>query len=148
MHESDYGCDAIKSDGDGNLTLIIVGVVGVLILLLVIAVCIFRCWSKNLWNLSRHLHNKRDPPKKRLSRTFSGDKRDIKVIQQKDLAFSGDDNRFLPLRGLEYADPEYVNLDHNSNASEHLYVEVAETVPNYNIPLTNVNCPDVKVSVI
>ena len=71
------------------------------------------------------------------------------MIQQKDLA--GDDNRFLPLRGLEYADPEYVNFDHNSNASEHLYVEVAEvteTVPKYNIPLTNVNCPDVKVSVI
>ena len=121
-----------------------------MILLAVIAVCIVRCWSKKPWNLSIHLHNKRDPPKKRLSRTFSGDKRDIKVIQQKDLA-AGDDNRFLPLRGLEYADPEYVNFDHNSNASEHLYVEVAEvteTVPNYNIPLTNVNCPDVKVSVI
>ena len=62
-----------------------------------------------------------------------------------------DDGKFLPLKGLNYADPEYVNLDLNSNKSEHLYSELAdvtETVPNYRIPIPNVNCPDVKISSI
>ena len=149
VHESDYRCDVLNSDGGTNVVgWIIAGVVGSVIFLAVIVFCLFTCWSKKPWDISILLH-KHDQPKKRLSRTFSGDKRDIKVIQQKELA--GDDGRFLVLRGLEYADPEYVNLDINSNASEHLYTEVAEvreTVPNYTIPLTNVNCPDVKVSVI
>ena len=52
---------------------------------------------------------------------------------------------FLQLAGLQ----DYGESDQ----SEHLYAEVAEvteTVPNYTIPvtMTNVNCPDVKISVL
>ena len=50
---------------------------------------------------------------------------------------------FLQLPGLE----DYGNTN-DSDRSENLYAEVTETVPNYNIPLTNVNCPDVKISVL
>ena len=116
---------------------------------------LFRYWRTKPWNISILLHSRdSNQPKKRLSRTFSGDKRDI-VVVQRDADIAADDERFLPLRGLQYADPQYVNCDLNSNkstsASEHLYSEVAEvkeTIPKYNIPIPNVKCPDVKVSMI
>ena len=116
---------------------------------------LYRYWRTKPWNISILLHSRdSNQPKKRLSRTFSGDKRDI-VVVQRDTDIAADDERFLPLRGLQYADPQYVNCDLNSNkstsASEHLYSEVAEvkeTIPKYNIPIPNVKCPDVKVSMI
>ena len=116
---------------------------------------LYRYWRTKPWNISVLLHSRdNNQPKKRLSRTFSGDKRDI-VVVQRDTDIAADDERFLPLRGLQYADPQYVNCDLNSNkstsASEHLYSEVAEvkeTIPKYNIPIPNVKCPDVKVSMI
>ena len=85
--------------------------------------------------------------RKKISAKFSGDKKDIKVVQNNEVEAS---EGFLQLPGLDnYGDLAY------SDKNEPLYAEVeeaevTETVPKYNIPLpqTNVNCPDVKISVI
>ena len=146
LSESDYGCEDVK-DGEGSFQWLIW--IGIAIFLLVFIIVLVVIWRKKPWKHFSVVRHRDHRPKKKLSRTFSGDKKDIVVLQQTDI--SNDDERFVPLRGLQYADPEYANFDMNSNRSEHLYSEVAEvkeTGPNYSIPIPNTNCPDVKVSVI
>ena len=74
-------------------------------------------------------------------------KSEIRVVQNKNLV--GSDKGFLELSTS--LNPEYSNLVQADNRSEHLYTELAEvrvkeTVPSYHIPVTNVQCPDVKIS--
>lgn len=148
LSEEDYNCKKTE-DGDPATWLYISGLAGgsiISIVVVVLLVCF--CWKRKPWSSCF----RQPTPRKKLSRRFSGDKRDIVVMQRDDVFV--DDGKFLPLKGLNYADPEYVNLDLNSNKSpqsEHLYselAEVTETVPNYKIPIPNVNCPDVKISSI
>jgi len=136
LREKDYKCDnSTKNAGlIAGLTisgiLAAVGIVGAVF-----------WWKKKPWSLSILKHKRK---RKRLSANFSGSKKDIKVVQNDDIdATAG----FLQLPGLE----DYGDTKENSDNNEHLYAEVAEvteTVPNYNIPLTNVQCPDVKISVL
>jgi len=145
LGEEDYNCNKVE-ESETATWLYIGGLTGgVVIFVVVVCLLLYICWKRKPW-----ISCFREPtPKKKLSRRFSGDKRDIVVMQRDDVLL--DDGKFLPLKGLNYADPEYVNLDLNSNKSEHLYSELAdvtETVPNYRIPIPNVNCPDVKISSI
>jgi len=130
LREKDYKCDSSNKKGP-----LVAGLSIAAVLAIALIVLAFFWWKKKPWNLSLFKHGK---GKKRLSVNFSGDKKDIKVLQNEDIDAS---EGFLQLPGLQdYGDQQ-----------EHLYAEVAEvteTVPNYTIPLTNVNCPDVKVSVL
>lgn len=150
INHEDLQCDEVLNDESTDFTYVyIIAGVGLFIFFLIIAIVLRLYWTKKGWNLSIMFHRKDNRPKKRLSRTFTGDKKDIVVLQQDSIG--ADSDRFLPLKGLNYVDPEYQNLDLNSNQSEHLYsdiAEVTETVPKYNIPIGNVQCPDVKVSMI
>ena len=128
--------------GQSNLTFVIPTVLLVLFFLLTAAI-LFCCWRRKGWNLSVLVH-RREMPKKKLSRNFSGSKSEIRVVQNKNIV--GAEAGFVEL--TTSLCPEYGNLD---NRSEHLYTElselrVAETVPSYHIPVTNVQCPDVKIS--
>eukprot|EP00092_Neocalanus_flemingeri_P029420 GFUD01031945.1.p1 GENE.GFUD01031945.1~~GFUD01031945.1.p1 ORF type:complete len:556 (+),score=149.18 GFUD01031945.1:228-1670(+) len=132
LREKDYKCDSSSKKGPLVAGLSVAAVLGV-----ALSVLAFFWWKKKPWNLSLFKHSKK---KKRLSAHFSGDKKDIKVLQNEDIdATEG----FLQLSGLaDYG---------NGEQSENLYAEVAEvteTVPKYSIPLTNVQCPDVKISVL
>ena len=128
----DYTCENSSKKGPLIAGLSIAAVLAVAGLVLA-----FFWWKKKPWNLSILKHKRK---KKTLSANFSGSKKDIKVMQNEDIdATEG----FLQLPGLE----DYGNTN-DSDRSENLYAEVTETVPNYNIPLTNVNCPDVKISVL
>lgn len=132
LREKDYTCENSSKKGPLIAGLSIAAVLAVAGLVLA-----FFWWKKKPWNLSILKHKRK---KKTLSANFSGSKKDIKVMQNEDIdATEG----FLQLPGLE----DYGNTN-DSDRSENLYAEVTETVPNYNIPLTNVNCPDVKISVL
>lgn len=132
----DYKCD----NSSKNAGLIAGLTITAILAAVGIVVAVF-WWRKKPWSLSIFKHKRK---RKRLSANFSGSKKDIKVVQNDDIdATAG----FLQLPGLE----DYGDTKEESEHNEHLYAEVAEvteTVPNYNIPLTNVQCPDVKISVL
>ena len=134
-------CDS----GQTNLTFVILTVLLILFFVLTAAI-LFCCWRRKGWNLSVLVH-RREIPRKKLSRTFSGSKSEIRVVQNKNSA--GAEAGFVEL--TTSLCPEYGNIEAGDNRSEHLYSElselrVAETVPSYHIPVTNVHCPDVKIS--
>lgn len=134
-------CDS----GQTNLTFVIPTVLIVLFFLLTAAI-LFCCWRRKGWNLSVLVH-KREMPKKKFSRTFSGSKSEIRVVQNKNGA--GAEAGFVEL--TTSLCPDYGNIESMDSRSEHLYTElselrVGETVPSYHIPVTNVQCPDVKIS--
>ena len=131
--------------GQASLTFVIPTVLVVLFFLLTAAI-LFCCWRRKGWNLSVLVH-RREMPKKKLSRAFSGSKSEIRVVQNKNCA--GTEAGFVELSTSLC--PDYGNIDSMDNRSEHLYTElselrVRETVPSYHIPVTNVQCPDVKIS--
>jgi len=136
LREKDYKCD----NSSKNAGLIAGLTITAILAAVGIVVAVF-WWRKKPWSLSIFKHKRK---RKRLSANFSGSKKDIKVVQNDDIdATAG----FLQLPGLE----DYGDTKDESEHNEHLYAEVAEvteTVPNYNIPLTNVQCPDVKISVL
>jgi len=136
LREKDYKCE----NSTKNAGLIAGLTIGGILAAVGIVVAVF-WWKKKPWSLSILKHKRK---RKRLSANFSGSKKDIIVVQNDDIdATAG----FLQLPGLE----DYGDTKENSDNNEHLYAEVAEvteTVPNYNIPLTNVQCPDVKISVL
>ena len=148
LSKADYGCGSELDMKSDSYTILIAVTVGVCVLFLVVGIIlVIYCWKKRPCNFSIMFH-RRQTPKKRLSKNFNGDKRDIVVLQEN---LVDDDRRFLTLSGKNFCDPEYANIDLNSNRSEHLYssiAEVTETVPKYTIPIANIQCPDVKTTPI
>jgi len=135
LREKDYKCESSHKNGA-----LIAGLTAAAILSGSAIVLGLFWWKRKPWSLSVLKHKRK---RKRLSANFSGSKKDIKVVQNEDIDAEG----FLQLPGLE----DYGDIKEESDNNEHLYAEVAEvteTVPNYNIPLTNVACPDVKISVL
>ena len=142
LNESDLVCDENidSSEKSDDFPEWLIGVICPIVIIVIISFTMLV-----IFYLRRKMN---ETPRKKLSASFR-DKRDIVVIQKENIAV--DDDKFIPLRGLDNVDPEYQNLDLNSNQSEHMYAdifEVKETVPNYNIPIANIQCPDVKVSMI
>ena len=137
-------CDS----GQTSLTFIILTFL-VILFFVVTAAILFCCWRRKGWNLSVLVH-RREMPRKKLSRAFSGSKSEIRVVQNK--SCGGVEAGFLEL--TTSLCPEYGNIEASEvgdNRSEHLYTElselrVGETVPSYHIPVSNVQCPDVKIS--
>jgi len=143
LSEGDLQCE----EGLTEHEVTIISVTLSLSLALTVAIVCF-CWKRKGCSLSK-LFRKKERPKHKLSRTFSGSKSEIRVVQNKNLV--GSDKGFLQLSTSLC--PEYSNLVPADNRSEHLYTELAEvtvreTVPSYHIPVTNVQCPDVKISEI
>ena len=143
LSEEDLKCD--QGILEQNLNIIII-VALIIIFVLTVAIVYCCCWRKKGCSFSK-LFRKKERPKLKLSRTFSGSKSEIRVVQNKNLV--GSDKGFLELSTT--LSPEYSNLVQADNRSEHLYTELAEvtvreTVPSYHIPVTNVQCPDVKIS--
>ena len=143
LSEDDLTCE--HDTEELNITIIVVPII--VFFFFAVSIVILCCWKKKRWNLSVLIH-RRERPQKKLSRAFSGSKSEIRVVQNKNLA--GPDDRFLQLTTSLCA--EYSNLGPPVDSrSEHLYTELAEvreTVPSYHIPVTNVQCPDVKISEI